>query len=99
MEDFIKCKQENGFLIFDTIEKYPENIADDILDEFVKQDLESIIYKSAGDPLFQVTGRIRESYVKLIHNNEGTDPVLSKINEIKKALERTIQELVMNHLE
>lgn len=54
MADFIKCKQENGFLIFDTIEKYPENIADDILDEFVKQDLESIIYKSAGDPFFRL---------------------------------------------
>ncbi|MCF2447183.1 hypothetical protein L0657_24730 [Dyadobacter sp. CY345] len=99
MADFIKCKKENGFLIFDTIEKYPENIADDILDEFVKQDLEAIIYKTSGDPLFQVTGRIRESYVKLIHDEAGEDPVSNRTNVIKKALENTIQELVLNNLD
>ena len=99
MADFIKCKQENGFLIFDTIEKYPENIADDILDEFVKQDLEAIIYKTSGDSLFQVTGRIRESYVKLIHNESGEDPVLNRTDVIKKALENTIQALVLNNLD
>lgn len=99
MADYIKCRHENGFFIFDTLEKYPENVADDILDEFVKQDLEAIIYKTAGDHLFQVTGRIRENYVKLIIKEEGTDPVLHKMNTIKKALEYSIQGLIMNSLD
>ena len=99
MADYIKCKHENGFFVFDTLEKYPEDVADDILDEFVKQDLEAIIYKTSGDHLFQVTGRIRENYVKLILNEEGTDPVLNKMNTIKKALEYSIQDLVLNNLD
>lgn len=99
MADYTKCKHDNGFFVFDTIEKYPEDVADDILDEFVKQDLEAIIYKTSGDHLFQVTGRIRENYVKLILNEAHTDPVLNKMNKIKEALEYSIQDLVLNNMD
>jgi len=99
MADFIKCKYENGFFVFDTIEKYPEDVADDILDEFVRQDLEALIYKTSGDPLFQVTGRIRENYVKLILNDDDSDPVMARMESVKKALENSIQRLVVNKLD
>lgn len=94
MEKYIKCRHENGFFIFDTVEKYPEDIANDILEEFINQDLEAIIYKIADDHWFQVTGRIREQYVKLISDEEGNDPVLVKMNTIKSILEYRIKELV-----
>ncbi len=94
MEKYIKCRQENGFFIFDTVEKYPEDIANDILEEFIHQDLEAITYKIADDHWFQVTGRIREQYVKLISDEEGDDPVMVKINTIKSILEYRIKELV-----
>lgn len=94
MEKYIKCRQENGFFIFDTVEKYPEDIANDILEEFIHQDLEAITYKIADDHWFQVTGRIREQYVKLISDEEGNDPVMVKINTIKSILEYRIKELV-----
>ena len=94
MEKYIKCRHENGFFIFDTIEKYPEDIANDILEEFINQDLEAITYKIADDHWFQVTGRIREQYVKLILDDEGNDPVLVKMNTIKSILEYRIKELV-----
>ena len=96
MADFIKCRHENGFFLFDTVEKYQENIADDILDEFVKQDLEAIIYKTSDDPVFQVTGRIKEDYGKMILNSDGDDPVLAKMNSIKHILEYKLRELVDN---
>ena len=99
MADFIKCKHENGFFVFDTIEKYPEDVADDILDEFVRQDLEALIYKTSGDPLFQVTGRIRENYVKLILDDDDSDPVMARMESVKKALENSIQRLVVNKLD
>ncbi|MBE9461805.1 hypothetical protein ACFP1I_31295 [Dyadobacter subterraneus] len=94
MEKYIKCRHENGFFIFDTIEKYPEDIANDILEEFINQDLEAITYKIADDHWFQVTGRIREQYVKLILDDDGNDPVLVKMNTIKSILEYRIKELV-----
>lgn len=94
MEKYVKCRHENGFFIFDTVEKYPEDIANDILEEFINQDLEAIIYKIADDHWFQVTGRIREQYVKLILDEEGNDPVLVKMNTIKSILEYRIKELV-----
>lgn len=94
MEKYIKCRQENGFFIFDTVEKYPEDIANDILEEFIHQDLEAITYKIADDQWFQVTVRIREQYVKLISDEEGNEPVMVKINTIKSILEYRIKELV-----
>ena len=94
MEKYIKCRHENGFFIFDTVEKYPEDIANDILEEFINQDLEAITYKIADDHWFQVTGRIREQYVKLILDEDGNDPVLVKMNTIKSILEYRIKELV-----
>ncbi|GLU53585.1 hypothetical protein [Dyadobacter frigoris] len=94
MEKYIKCRHQNGFFIFDTVEKYPEDIANDILEEFINQDLEAITYKIADDHSFQVTGRIREQYVKLILDEEGNDPVLVKMNTIKSILEYKIKELV-----
>jgi len=99
MAEYIKCRHENGFFLFDTIEKYPEDFADNILDEFVKQDLEAIIYKTSEDHLFQITGRINEIYVKLILDKEGDDPVLAKMNAIKSALEYQIQDLVSNNMD
>lgn len=99
MAEYIKCRHENGFFLFDTIEKYQENVADEILDEFVKQDLEAIIYKTAGDHQFQITGRIKEDYVKLILNEESDDPVILKMNTIKKILEHKIQEVVFNNMD
>ena len=99
MAEYIKCRHENGFFLFDTIEKYPEDIADNILDEFVKQDLEAIIYKTSEDHLFQITGRINEIYVNLILDKEGDDPVLAKMNAIKSALEYQIQDLVLNNMD
>lgn len=94
MEKYIKCRHENGFFIFDTVEKYPEDVANDILEEFINQDLEAIIYKIADDHWFQVTGRIREQFVKLILDEEGNDQVLVKMNTIKSILEYRIKELV-----
>lgn len=94
MEKYIKCRHENGFFIFDTVEKYPEDIANDILEEFINQDLEAITYKIADDHWFQVTGRILEQYVKLILDDDGNDPVLVKMNTIKSILEYRIKELV-----
>ncbi|WP_255463646.1 hypothetical protein [Dyadobacter sp. 3J3] len=35
MEKYIRCRLENGYFIFDTIEKYPEDIANDILEELL----------------------------------------------------------------
>lgn len=99
MAEYIKCRHENGFFLFDTIEKYQENVADEILDEFVKQDLEAIIYKTSGDHQFQITGRIKEDYVKLILNEESDDPVILKMNTIKKILEHKIQEVVFNNMD
>ncbi|MEO6686733.1 MAG: hypothetical protein ABIN24_12245 [Dyadobacter sp.] len=94
MEKYIKCRHENGFFIFDTVEKYPEDVANDILEEFINQDLEAITYKIADDHWFQVTGRIREQFVKLILDEEGNDPVLVKMKTIKSILEYKIKELV-----
>ena len=99
MAEYIKCRHESGFFLFDTIEKYPEDIADNILDEFVKQDLEAIIYKTSEDHLFQITGRINEIYVNLILDKEGDDPVHAKMNAIKSALEYQIQDLVLNNMD
>ncbi|MCF0056183.1 hypothetical protein [Dyadobacter sp. CY356] len=94
MENYVKCRHENGFFIFDTIEKYPEDVANDILDEFINQDMEAISYKIADDHWFQVTGRIREQYEKLTLDENGNDPVLLKMNTIKNMLESRIKELV-----
>jgi hypothetical protein len=96
MEKYIKCRHQNGFFIFDTIEKFPEDIANDILDEFIRQDLEAISYKIADDHWFQVTGRIREQYVKMILETAGNDPVLVKMDTIKNILDNNIRALLMN---
>jgi REP element-mobilizing transposase RayT len=98
MAEYVTCKHENGFFLFDTIAKYQEDVADEILDEFVKQDLEAIIYKTSEEHQFQVTGRIKEEYVRLILNTEGDDPVIQKMNAIKKVLEHKIQEVVFNNM-
>lgn len=97
MENYIKCRHEKGFFIFDTIERYPENIANDILDEFIKQDLEAISYKIADFPSFQVTGRIREQYVKTLPNLDDSDS--AKMDTIKKILDYRIQELILDNFD
>lgn len=99
MAEYVKCRHEHGFFLFDTIEKYQEDVADEILDEFVKQDLEAIIYKTSEEHQFQITGRIKEEYVRLILNNEGDDPVTYKMNAIKKVLEHKIQEIVFLNMD
>ncbi|MDQ6477882.1 hypothetical protein [Dyadobacter sp. LHD-138] len=99
MKEYVKCRHENGFFLFDTIEKYPEDVADEILDEFVKQDLEAIIYKTSEDHQFQVTGRIKEDYIKFMLNNEDDDPVIFKMNKIKKNLDHKIQGVVFNKMD
>ena len=97
MENYVKCRHENGFFIFDTIEKYPEDVANDILDEFINLDLEAISYKIADDHWFRITGRIRGQYVKSIPDNSGGDPVLLEMNAIKNILEYKIKELVLHN--
>jgi hypothetical protein len=66
MEKYIKCRHENGYFIFDTIERYPEDVANDILDEFIKQGLEAISYnlnmmlnQEGNDPALDKTNTIK----------------------------------------
>lgn len=99
MAEYIKCKQENGFFQFDTIEKYPENIANEILEAFISQDLEAITYKTADDHEFSVTGRIREQFVQLLLDDDHTGPVLAKTNNIKNNLDYKVQKLLEDHVD
>jgi hypothetical protein len=99
MEKYIKCRNENGYFIFDTIERYPENVANDILDEFIKQNLEAISYKIADHPWFQITGRISERYLNILPGLNDSDSVLVKTNTIKDILELKMEELVFSNPE
>jgi hypothetical protein len=99
MEKYIKSRFENGYFIFDTIERYPEDVANDILDEFIKQNLEAISYKIADHHWFQVTGRISERYLNLVPGLNDSDSALIKTGTIKNILELKIKELVLNNPE
>ena len=99
MEKYIKCRHEKGYFIFDTIERYPEDVANDILDEFIKQNLEAISYKIADHHWFQVTGRISERNLNLTSGLDDSDSTLVKTSMLKNILELKMEELVLSNPE